>query len=205
MPGAEQALAAYRQAIEIGQPFRYLMVDSDRAVDVMALFTPEFAKPGAAPAIPVLVASRGQREKLPEAVAQSFVTTLPRPLRRAGLSFALTTLSNSTEPGRQIGPPAPVEPAKAAAPKRAKWRPVSTEEALAADALILIAEDNPTNQIVMKNLMNRLGYCIDVAANGVEALKMLENAGKAALQAADHRLSHARTRRVRADQAPACR
>jgi CheY-like chemotaxis protein/HPt (histidine-containing phosphotransfer) domain-containing protein len=55
-----------------------------------------------------------------------------------------------------------------------KWRPVQAEEALAAGAMILIAEDNPTNQIVMKNLMNRLGYCIDVAGNGVEAMAMLE-------------------------------
>jgi CheY-like chemotaxis protein/HPt (histidine-containing phosphotransfer) domain-containing protein len=69
--------------------------------------------------------------------------------------------------------PHPAEPVKTV-PKRMKWRPVTAEEALAADAMILIAEDNPTNQIVMKNLMNRLGYCIDVAANGIEALEMLK-------------------------------
>jgi CheY-like chemotaxis protein/HPt (histidine-containing phosphotransfer) domain-containing protein len=39
--------------------------------------------------------------------------------------------------------------------------------------MILIAEDNPTNQIVMKNLMGRLGYSIDVAGNGIEAIAMI--------------------------------
>lgn len=39
---------------------------------------------------------------------------------------------------------------------------------------ILLAEDNVVNQIVTMKMLNRLGYSADVAANGIEALKALE-------------------------------
>ena len=47
--------------------------------------------------------------------------------------------------------------------------PPSIEEAAAAGTLILVAEDNPTNKVVIRHLMERLGYAIEVVANGAEA------------------------------------
>ncbi len=41
---------------------------------------------------------------------------------------------------------------------------------------ILLAEDNEINQMVMTGIMNRLGYKMDIANNGREALKILETA-----------------------------
>ena len=171
----EAALASYRQAADNGRPFRYILVDSNLAAATMNLLGPQFAKDGEAAALPVLVASRSQRENLPEEVIRSFRLSLARPLRRESLRSGLAAAASLPASGsdRPVAPPPPADPGRAL-PKRMKWRPVTAEEALAADAMILVAEDNPTNQIVMKNLMNRLGYCIDVAANGVEALEMLE-------------------------------
>ncbi|WP_051002337.1 hybrid sensor histidine kinase/response regulator [Magnetospirillum molischianum] len=45
----------------------------------------------------------------------------------------------------------------------------SVAEAAAAGALILIAEDNPTNTVVIRHLMERLGYACEIVANGAEA------------------------------------
>ena len=39
---------------------------------------------------------------------------------------------------------------------------------------ILIAEDNEVNRMVMQRMLKRLGYHVDVAANGLEALQALE-------------------------------
>jgi CheY-like chemotaxis protein len=39
---------------------------------------------------------------------------------------------------------------------------------------ILLAEDNPINQMMMMKMLNKLGYSADIAANGLEVLKFLE-------------------------------
>jgi PAS domain S-box-containing protein len=39
---------------------------------------------------------------------------------------------------------------------------------------ILLAEDNPVNQMVMLKMLDKLGYHADVAANGIEVLRSLE-------------------------------
>ena len=169
---AEPALAAAKQAQATPRPFQYLLVDAETATTVMGMFAPVLAKAGEANGLmPVLVASRGQRAQLPELVAQAFRTTLPRPLRRDSVTMGLAKLAPRSGDAAAAKPAAP--DAKSA-PKRVKWQPITAEQALAAKAMILIAEDNPTNQIVMKNLMHRLGYCIDMAANGSEALEMLQ-------------------------------
>ncbi|MEM7654027.1 MAG: response regulator [Pseudomonadota bacterium] len=49
------------------------------------------------------------------------------------------------------------------------YRAPDDEVAREAGAVILIAEDNPTNQIVIAKLMSRLGYICDVAPGGPQA------------------------------------
>ncbi len=48
--------------------------------------------------------------------------------------------------------------------------PVDLDKSLS----ILLAEDNPVNQIVTQRMLNKLGYRADVAANGIEVLQALE-------------------------------
>jgi CheY-like chemotaxis protein len=42
-----------------------------------------------------------------------------------------------------------------------------------SQARLLLVEDHPVNQLVVKSLVNKLGLAIDLAANGVEALQVL--------------------------------
>ena len=39
---------------------------------------------------------------------------------------------------------------------------------------ILVAEDNPVNQLVAKKILEKLGYTCEIAANGIECLRLLE-------------------------------
>lgn len=49
------------------------------------------------------------------------------------------------------------------------------EDADLANAITLVAEDNVTNQIVIKTLFDRLGLVFDLANNGAEALALMKN------------------------------
>ena len=44
------------------------------------------------------------------------------------------------------------------------------ETAAAADALILVAEDNQTNQLVIRSMLQRMGFACEIADNGATAL-----------------------------------
>ncbi|WP_114857799.1 hybrid sensor histidine kinase/response regulator [Azospirillum brasilense] len=56
----------------------------------------------------------------------------------------------------------------------AGWEPPPIETAIAAGALILVAEDNPINQTVIRRMLNKRGYAIEMADNGARALEMLQ-------------------------------
>ncbi|MBM3557225.1 MAG: response regulator, partial [Alphaproteobacteria bacterium] len=59
-------------------------------------------------------------------------------------------------------------------PKLAEYEAPALAEALSAGVAILVAEDNGTNQIVIRRILNRLGFAHEMAGNGVEALKLWE-------------------------------
>ena len=59
--------------------------------------------------------------------------------------------------------------------------PMSRDEALRQGKLILVAEDNDINQKVIRQQLNLLGYAADIANDGREALKRLQNCNYALL------------------------
>jgi len=68
-----------------------------------------------------------------------------------------------------------VRPAGASAPQRQSLiGRAAVDERLAA-ARVLLAEDNPTNQMVIVGILKKGGVRVDVAANGFEAIEALRN------------------------------
>src|SRR5262249_35227774 len=53
--------------------------------------------------------------------------------------------------------------------------PPDRDAALAAGELILVAEDNPTNQFVITRQLAQLGYASDLAPNGREAFELFSS------------------------------
>ncbi len=69
---------------------------------------------------------------------------------------------------------APEQPADASTAKRASGAELSREQALEQGRLVLVAEDNETNQQVIRLQLERLGWAADVVPNGVRALQRWE-------------------------------
>lgn len=55
-----------------------------------------------------------------------------------------------------------------------EYRAPSREDAEALNAVILAAEDNPTNQLVLHKLAERLGFVLDMVENGEDALEKMQ-------------------------------
>lgn len=124
-----------------------------------------------------------------------FFAVLDKPLRQATLVRAIaaalgrTTLDDLGH-GRELR----------------TYSPPPLAAARAANALILVAEDNPTNQVVIRKLLDRLGFAAEVVANGVEALHRLEQGGYGLLLTDCHMPEmdgYTLTRRLRALEAAA--
>jgi two-component system, sensor histidine kinase and response regulator len=117
---------------------------------------------GATPAPPVLLAMPRPRPTPPLGV----FATLPLPLRRRRVWRTLAAAL-----GRA--------PLDVHDPREASdldgWEPPSRAEAEAANALILVAEDNPTNQVVIRRMLAQRGYAFDLANHGGEALALLRS------------------------------
>ena len=87
-----------------------------------------------------------------------FAATVTKPVRRQDLFEVLTAVVA----GKEI------------APSRIVLTPVFTLGKNLCHARILLAEDNITNQQVAVGVLKKMGLTVDVAVNGVEAVKALE-------------------------------
>jgi len=55
------------------------------------------------------------------------------------------------------------------------WTAPPLDAARAANALILVAEDNLTNQVVVRQMLGRMGFACEIADNGAAALALYQN------------------------------
>ena len=113
-----------------------------------------------------LTAPRGLASTIAEARRRAFLTVLTEPLSMAGLwrvvAAALDLAPLQEEDQADTGE---------------VWTPPDMETARAAEAAILVAEDNPTNQTVIRQILGRMGFAHDLTENGVEALDAWRTVG----------------------------
>jgi len=100
---------------------------------------------------------RGQRRRALEAGFRAYLT---KPVRRAVLlravDIALGRAGAEDHATEELAP----EPGA----------PVDRAQALAEGRLILVAEDNPTNQMLIRRQLERLGYAADIVADGRQGI-----------------------------------
>jgi PAS domain S-box-containing protein len=170
----DAAKTALMHALIDSRPFDAVILDrriggepgSRRIDDVLRLG-------GTSPPPVVMVVPRGSRETSRVAERAGVLGVAGWPVHRFELVFTLSIALGRTPkdalcPWRRRDSDKPVGGGVGhyAAPDRAT--------AEAAGTLILLAEDNPTNQTVIRMLMDRLGLVADLAADGREGLSLFE-------------------------------
>lgn len=144
---------------------------ADRHADlwIVACSTPDLDSTGLG-ALEGAVALVGRRAELPDLApeikrAASVLLSLP---------LARSPLWRSVAIGLGL---APADETEIEVREDMAFAPPGVEEARAAGALVLVAEDNETNQIVIRQMLSKMGFACEVAANGRIALEQFDRSG----------------------------
>ncbi len=114
-----------------------------------------------------LAAPRAMASTLAEADRAGLFSTMTLPVRRKRLWLTIAASlgrADLDEAGAEAGS------------EETGFAPPPVEEARAAGVLILVAEDNATNRIVISRLLGQRGYAHELAENGREALALYDAA-----------------------------
>ena len=155
----EQALAALREAGQAGRPFDLVIVEMLLpGMDGLGLGRAIKADIELAKTRLILLTERDRRQAQELAERAGFNASLSKPVRQ---SLLLDALSDA------IGHAAEVAPAISASTPA----PEEYQTALRDNRLILLAEDNPTNQKVAQLILRKLGYACHIVDTGQAALE----------------------------------
>jgi len=153
----EQAVAVARQAVSDGNAFAVAVLDHAMpGLDGVALARGIRADKSLAGMRLVLATSSPGPELQAMAAASGIAAVLVKPCPPSTLLAALVSPPEAL--GAAVGMVAPtVDPAAKAA--------------LGAGLRVLVAEDNKVNQVVVKQMLEKLGCRVDAVANGLEAVE----------------------------------
>ncbi len=160
--GAEALRRLHRAARE-GDPYLLGIIDQQMPdMDGMALAREIKADPTISGIRLILLASFGKRVRLEELHASGFTDCCFKPVRQSALFDCLAKAIG--------GAPATLSPSAAERQQPSLLIPHRQK------ARVLVAEDNPVNQLVALGQLKKLGYTADTASNGRAALEALEHA-----------------------------
>jgi len=169
--GAE-ALAAMRSARNAGDPFQIAIADHEMpGMDGLDLAKEIKANPDLRETLLVMLSSRGRRGDARQAKEAGFAAYLSKPTKPPDLFDVLKTVwSNSKQ--SPAGFPLVTRYTLAEAVGASQEKRTVAKDAV--KPRVLVVDDNPVSQRVASSLLQRLGCRVDVAANGQEAVDMLD-------------------------------
>ncbi len=155
------ALATLRQASERGDPFSLVLTDCHMPeMDGFDLAARIRNSPHLTDAVVMMLTSGEQSGDINRCRDAGIPIYLIKPVRRAELRSAIAKVM--ARPSRPV-------PAK-----RMEAKPVAVVEHAGSRLRILLVEDNIVNQRVASRILEKQGYSVAIAGNGVHALKAIE-------------------------------
>nr|WP_255542783.1 hybrid sensor histidine kinase/response regulator [Azospirillum sp. INR13] len=154
------ALEALTRAAAGGRPFDVVLVDQTMpCMGGDALLAAIAGNPMLSGTRRVLIAGLGPAARADCGPVQGLAhAILNRPLRQSALAGCLTGLFQAAVPP------------SSADRQPAEGQPADRNEELARSGSILLAEDNRTNQLFATTLLRKLGYTVEVAEDGEQAV-----------------------------------
>jgi signal transduction histidine kinase/DNA-binding response OmpR family regulator len=168
------AIAALRQASEQGDPYRFLILDygmpvmNGAAVTALVRLIPAICD---TPIIMLTPASsrNGRADNAANESAQADAS-LMKPVRQSQLMHALARARTNR---LGLGGANPMDALPESLLDSRKKRPGMEPRSSNVLCRVLVADDNTVNQRVAVRMLERLGIRADVAANGLEAVRMV--------------------------------
>ena len=159
------ALRRLRSAAKSGEPYDVALLDLQMpGMDGMELASRIKADPLVSSARLLLLTSVGVRGDRAESLRTGIEAYLVKPVRQSDLHDALATVMATSDEDKDGG-------------EERLVTSHSLREARAGRPWVLVAEDNPVNQLVARKMLEKLGCRVEVAADGVEALAALSSGG----------------------------
>src|SRR6185295_18774343 len=156
--GARAALAALRDAVSVGDPFRLVLSDAMMpGIDGFAFARAVRDDARLSGATLIMLTSAGLPRGRARAHEAGFAAYLTKPVKQSELLDAILTVF---APVAAIERP-PARPARRPSSSRARRRKLR----------ILVAEDNPTNQKLVVTLLEQRKHTVVVASNGRDAVE----------------------------------
>ncbi len=163
-PGGPQALVQLRAAAVAGQPFHLAILDVKMPeMDGLALAAEIRRDPSLAGIRLVVVTAMGQRGDASTAEQAGVQAYLTKPIRKYQLYDALTVVMGTKTPDHRSSGAAP----------GLITRHTLRETDARSRGRILVVDDNVINQKVAVHMVQKLGYGVDLASTGREAMEAI--------------------------------
>jgi signal transduction histidine kinase/DNA-binding response OmpR family regulator len=162
------AVTALRQAAARGERFDVALIDDLPGLEAMELARRIKSEPALADTALVLLTSMRQRGRADEIQRAGFTGYLRKPVHQSHLMDVLATVWSARHSQDAV-------PLISRNLVRGERQANSGAMPLLHGARVLVVEDNAVNQKVARRMIEQLGCRVDVAANGREALELLEH------------------------------
>ena len=156
---SDDVVAKLKAGIAIGTPFSMAIIEQTEDINVSALARNIKAAEDIKNTRLVLLSAFGKRGDGEAARNAGFEGFLTKPIRQAVLYDCIGTIMEQANSDNKVF----------------VTKHTLTERKNSEKVLILLAEDDKVNQIVMTSMLNKLGYQTDIAADGTQVLQALGN------------------------------
>jgi CheY-like chemotaxis protein len=163
-----RVLEELRAAQDTGDPYHFVLLDYQMPeMDGVTLAKAIKGDPRTRNVVVVLLTSVGRLSEVRPLEGAAIDASLVKPVRQSQLLNALVAAWSKKLSA------SPVNPVMSGS-KWSAMKDVLAARLAEAPARVLVAEDNAVNQKVAVRMLEKLGLRVDVAANGAEAIRMLE-------------------------------